>query len=173
MKIIEAMKRVKMNKEKIGELGQRILRNSAHLSIETPLYGEEQSAKIKEWTQSALDTARDNVELLVRIGKTNQQTMVTIELAGVQVTKSIAAWVWRRREYSALDLTIWQSQNDRGLKEQNVQTSPGVVSEVKLVRYYDPATRDKNLDALRQESHMIDSALEIINAVTDLVEEVR
>lgn len=168
MKIIEAMKRVKANKEKITELMQRIQRNSAHLSIEKPQY-EDQMEKVKEWRQSALDTARDNVELLVKIANTNAVTKVTIQLGETNVTKTIAEWVWRRREYAAIDLGIWSSLTDRNLKEGMVQTSPGVQSEITLIRYYDPAERDKNLDALRREKFDIDAALEVANAVTDLV----
>lgn len=170
MKIIEAMKKIKANKEKVVELNNRIQRNSAHLSIETPIYGDDQANKIKEWTQSALDVSRDNVKLLVRIARTNLATPVTIQLGDNQVTKSIAEWVWRRREYAAVDTLVWSQQTDRNLKEGNVQTSPGVLSEVKLIRYYSPEQRDRNLDILRQEPHLIDGALEVVNAVTDLLE---
>lgn len=168
MKIIEAMKQIKANKEKVQELSQRIQRNSAHLSIESPQY-ENQADKIKEWTQSCLDVSRDNVELLTRIAKTNLATNVTIDLGGKAVTKTIAEWVWRRREYSGLDKSIWLCQGDRNLKEGQVQTSPGVLSEIKLVRYYDPATRDTNVDIYMREPHLIDSALEVVNATTELL----
>lgn len=169
MKIIEAMKQIKANKEKIAELNTRIQRHSAHLTMESPVY-EDQAAKVKEWRQSALDVARDNVELLVRIAKTNIATSVTIQLGDNAIIKSIAEWVWRRREYSAIDMQIWMQHTDRNLKEGNVQTSPGVFTEIKLVRYYSPEERDKNLDLLRSEPHLIDGALEVVNAVTDLAE---
>lgn len=168
MKIIEAMKQIKANKEKVLELMQRIQRNAAHLSIETPQY-EDQRAKVGEWTQSCLDVSRDNVELLVRIAKTNLVTNVTIMLGEKPVVKSIAEWVWRRREYAEVDQKVWLCQGDRNLKEGQVQTSPGVLSEIKLVRYYDPAVRDANLDILRNEKHTIDSALEVVNATTELL----
>lgn len=169
MKIIEAMKQIKANKEKVHELMQRITRNSAHLSIETPLYPD-QGDKVKEWTQTCLDVSRDNVELLVRIQKTNLATPVTIKLGDKAVTKSIAEWVWRRREYANVDKSIWLAQTDRNLKEGMVQTSPGVMSELKLVRYYDPSVRDQNIDIYSREPHLIDAALEVVNAVTDLVD---
>jgi len=170
MKIIQAMKLVKANKEKILELQTRIKNHSAHISIEKPLY-EQQQEKVREWTQGCLDIARDNVELLVRIAKTNLATQVTIELApGKSATKSIAEWVWRRREYAACDKLTWQSQGDRGLKEQRVQTSPEHVTEITIVRYYDPGVRDANLDALRREPSLIDGQLEVTNAVTDLLD---
>lgn len=170
MKIIEAMKRIKANKEKVQELMQRIQRNAAHLSIETPQYGERQMAQVTEWRQSALDTLRDNIELLNRIARTNLVTPVTIQLGDKNVTKTIAEWVWRRREYAGAEAAIWGSLSDRNLKEGQVQSSPGVFTEVKLLRYYDPVERDKNLDALRKEKFDIDSALEVVNATTDLVE---
>lgn len=169
MKIIEAMKKIKANKEKVVELDARIQRHSAHLSFESPVY-EDQGAKVKEWRQSALDVSRDNVELLVRIAKTNLATTVIIQIGDNSITKSIAEWVWRRREYSSVDMQVWMQHTDRNLKEGNVQTSPGVMTEVKLLRYYSPEERDKNLDLLRQEPHLIDGALEVVNAVTDLVE---
>lgn len=169
MKIIQAMKQIKANKEKILELSQRIARNSAHLSIETPLYPD-QAVKIHEWTQCCLDISRDNVELLVRIAKTNLATAITIEIGGKQVTKTIAEWVWRRREYAAIDLGIWTQQGDRGLKEQNIQSSPGVISAVTLIRYYNPAERDAAMDILRREASLIDGQLEVTNAVTDLLD---
>lgn len=169
MKIIEAMKKVKANKEKLAELRGRIQRNAAHLSIESPQY-ENQKAQITEWLQSCLDVSRDNVELLVRIAKTNIATKVTIQMGDKAVTKSIAEWVWRRREYSNEDQATWGSLTDRGLKEGQVQTSPGVLSDIKLVRYYDPAERDKNLDILRNEKHTIDATLEVTNAVTELLD---
>jgi hypothetical protein len=168
MKIIEAMKQIKANKEKVAELIQRIQRNSAHLSIESPQY-ENQADKVKEWTQSCLDVSRDNVELLVRIARTNLATTVTIDLGGKPVTKTIAEWVWRRREYAGVDKAIWLSQGDRNLKEGMVQSSPGVMTDVKLVRYYDPAQRDANADIHMREPHQIDAALEVVNATTDLL----
>lgn len=168
MKIIEAMKQIKANKEKVHELMQRIQRNAAHLSIETPQY-ENQADKIKEWTQSCLDVSRDNVELLVKIARTNLATPVTIQLGDKAVTKSIAEWVWRRREYAEVDQKIWLCQSDRNLKEGMVQTSPGVTSEIKLVRYYDPSVRDANIDVHMKEKHTIDATLEVVNATTELL----
>lgn len=168
MKIIEAMKQIKANKEKVQELMQRIQRNSAHLSIESPQY-ENQGDKVREWTQSCLDVSRDNVELLVRIARTNLATQVTIQMGDKAVTKSIAEWVWRRREYANVDKAIWLAQSDRNLKEGMVQTSPGVNSEIKLVRYYDPGERDRNADIYMREPHLIDATLEVVNATTDLL----
>lgn len=171
MKIIEAMKRIKANKEKIGDLQNKLRQNAANLSFETPVYGDEQKAKITEWTQSAVDTAKENVRLLTAISRTNLATQVTIELGDNRVTRSITEWVWRRREYAAIDMSIFQALNDRGLKEGHLPQTTGVPIEVKIVRHYDPEFRDKQLAILVREPHDIDAALEVVNATTELIEE--
>lgn len=170
MKIIEALKKIKENKQKIADLHQRISLNCANQSIETPLYGEETPNKITEWLQSCTDLSQQNINLLCAIQRTNLQTMVTIELGNKSVTKSIAEWVWRRREYAKIDQETWSKLGDRGLREGNFQSSQGLSTEVKIVRHFNPSERDEKIDIYRSEPHKIDAALEVVNAVTDLVE---
>lgn len=169
MKIIEAMKKVKQNKEKIADLQGKISQVCANLSHETPLYGAETGTKVREWLQSCQDLSQENVKLLCSISKTNLATSVTIELGGKSVTKSIAEWVWRRREYANIDLLTFSKLTDRGLKEGQGNTSTGVPFEVKIVRHYDPSQRDAAMAMYKAEPHQIDAALEVVNATTDLV----
>ncbi len=169
MKIIEAMKKVKANKEKIADLQKKIADNSAHLSIETPAY-ENVHDKIKEWAQSCDDLSRENVRLLTAIGRTNLETKTSITLGGKEVTKTLAEWIWRRREYAALDRKTWEQMGDRGLREQRGTSSTGTDIEIKIIRNFDPERRDTMVDQYRSEPHEIDGALEVVNAVTDLVE---
>ena len=170
MKIIEAMKRVKANKEKIADLQTRISQVSAHLSHETPVYGAETPSKIREWAQSCDDLTQENIRLLTAIARTNLATTATITLGDKAVTKSLAEWIWRRREYAAIDLKTWASMTDRGLKEGQGQTSTGIPFEVKIVRNYDPERRDNKVAEYKGEAHEIDATLEVVNAVTDLLE---
>jgi hypothetical protein len=108
--------------------------------------------------------------LLCSIQKTNLNTQISIELDGRQVTKSIAEWVWRRREYAAIDLKTWSKFTDRGLREGMINSSVGTQMEVKIVRHFDPEKRDKMKMMYMEEPKKIDSTLEIVNAVTDLIE---
>lgn len=170
MKIIEAMKRIKQNKEKIGDLQMRIGAVSANLSIETPVYGDETKNKVKEWAQSCDDLTQDNVKMLCSIARTNLATQVPIVLGEKIVTKSISEWVWRRREYALIDYNTWAKMTDRGLKEGPVRSSTEVPIEVKIQRHYDPEKRDKMMTIYKSEPHEIDAALEVVNAVTDLIE---
>jgi hypothetical protein len=170
MKLIEAMKRVKSNKEKIADLQGKLSQFCANLNFETPTYGVETPAKIREWLQSCTDLTQENIRLLCAVQRTNIATEVTITLGDKAVSKSIAEWIWRRREYAATDLKTWQMLSDRGLKEGTGTNSSGTPVEVKLVRHFDPVARDKAVSMFKSEPHEIDSALEVVNAVTDLVE---
>lgn len=170
MKIIEAMKRVKLNEEKVADLQNRISGVSANLTIETPQYGDQTAKKIQEWLQSCEDISQENIRLLVAIQRTNLATKVPIEIGSKTVTKTIAEWVWRRRKYATQDLAGWQKLTDRGLKEGLSQSSTGVPLEIKIQRHYDPVKRDEKLSEYRAEPHQIDAALEIVNATTDLLE---
>lgn len=168
MKIIEAMKRVKQNKEKVTDLQNKIASVCANLSHETPLYGTDTAKKVAEWAQSCDDLSQENIRLLCAIQRTNLSTSATITLGGKSVTKTIAEWVWRRREYAATDLKTWASLTDRGLREGHMNSSTGTPIEVKIVRHYDPVSRDEMMAMYRSEPHEIDAALEVVNAVTDL-----
>jgi hypothetical protein len=171
VKIIEAMKRVKANKDKIADLQTMIGKYCAGLNFETPTYGHDTHAKITEWLQSCNDLARDNARLLVAVARTNLATSVPILLGDKTVTKTIAEWVWRRREYAETDLRTWLQLSDRNLKEGTTVNSQGERTEVKIIRYFDPVMRDKMVAMFKAEPHEIDAALEVINAVTDLIED--
>ena len=169
MKIIEAMKKVRANKEKIADLQSKIAANCANHAHETPQYGTETGKKVAEWAQSCDDLTQENIRLLVAIARTNLNTNVTIELGGKQVTKAIAEWVWRRREYAKVDMETWSKMTDRGLKEGMGNSSTGIPFEVRIVRHFDPLRRDEMVSMYRSEPHQIDAALEVVNAVTDVI----
>jgi 2-succinyl-5-enolpyruvyl-6-hydroxy-3-cyclohexene-1-carboxylate synthase len=169
MKIIEAMKRVKQNLEKIGDLQTKIGNTCSNLSVETPVYPDTK-AKINEWSQGCDDLTQENIRLLTAIQRTNLATQVTIELGMKTVTKNIAEWVWRRRTYATVDHATWAKMTDRNLKEGQINQSTGQPLMVTIQRHYDPEKRDAMLAMYRSEPHMIDAALEVVNATTELIE---
>ena len=78
-------------------------------------------------------------------------------------------------------LRVAISHPDPKIEKQGVRAFLGLVKaigqltgekiEVKIVRCYDPTTRDTKIELYRSEPVLIDSQLEITNAVTDLIEE--
>lgn len=169
MKLIEALKQVKDLERKAEDLRKKVGQHSAHLNYETPVYTD-QKGQVSEWIQAHSDILKEILRLRIAIQKTNIITGVTIELDGVKVVKSVAEWIHRRRDLAELDRDMWRQLTDRGLKEGQVKQSTEQIMDVKIVRCYDPSLRDKKIAALSSEPSIIDSKLEIVNAVTDLVE---
>lgn len=170
MKIIEALKQIKLNKIKIAELTERIGQASANMSNEEPVYGEGTRTKLEGYLQSIRDLTLDNISLLTRISKTNLETQVSIDLGHATVTKSIAEWIWRRREYAEIERSAWRALTDRNLRAGVIKTSTGEVKEVTVVKHYDQEKRDNMVASLRAEPTQIDMTLEIVNATTDLLD---
>jgi len=168
MKIIEALKKVQDLRRKTDDLAIKIATHCAHMNYETPVYTD-QKKKVEEWLQSYSDILKEILNLRVSIQKTNLEVEVTIEIGGKSVTKSIAAWIHRRRDLAKLECDIWKRLGDRGLKEGVVTESTGTKKDLKIIRYFDPEKRDLKIDLFSSEPSLIDARLEIINAVTDLI----
>jgi hypothetical protein len=170
MKLIQAMKKLKDLATKAEDLRKKVGLYCADLTIETPQYPD-QKRQIAEWIQGHGDILKEILSLRFAVQKTNLATDVTMEIGGKQVTKSIAEWIHRRRDLAKWDMEMWARLTDRNLKEQNVQTTPGgVVTEVRIRRYFDPAERDGKVELFRTEPSVIDATLETVNAVTDLID---
>jgi hypothetical protein len=169
MKLIEALKQIKDLEKKADDLRGMVAKHSAYLNIETPTYTD-QKKQIKGWIQSHSDILKEILRLRVAIQKTNLATEVTIELAGKMVTKTIAEWIHRRRDLATDESKMWRGLTDRNLKEGTMKQSNDQPVEVKIVRCYDPEERDQKIFDLESEPSVIDGKLEIVNAITDLLE---
>ena len=170
MKIIEAMKQIKAQMEKLEDLRKKVAANCANLDFESPMYPYPE-VQIQQWLQAHSDIVKEILALRLRLQKTNLNTMITIELGGKQVTHCISEWIIRRRDLAKLEQAAWSMLTDRGLKEQKVITAPGSpVTEIKVKRHFDPVKRDEMQLVYMQEPSVIDRTLEVINATTELVE---
>jgi hypothetical protein len=169
MKLIEGLKKIKDLQRKAQDLRVKVSSHSAYLSHETPVY-ENQKQQVSEWIQAHSDVLKEIMKLRVGIQKTNIQTLVTIDINGKPVEKSIAEWIHRRRDLAGLEREMWDGLGDRGLREGIIEQSTGEKVEVKIVRCYDPKERDSNREIYTSEPVMIDSRLEITNATTDIIE---
>ena len=169
MKLIEAMKALKQLNVKAADLMKKSGQYCADLDFETPVYPD-QKGQIREWMQSHSDTLKEILRLRVAIQRTNLATPVAIALGGKTVTKSIAEWIHRRRDLAKMEQAMWGTLGDRGLKEGMATTTTGGTKEVKIRRYFDPQERDEKTALYRDEPTTIDGTLEVINAITELLE---
>jgi hypothetical protein len=174
MKIIEALNEIKQNKVKVNDLRILIAKHSAHLDMATPEYPNTPE-KIREWVQSCEDISKRNIDLLLAIQHTNLATNMTVKIGDKSITKPIAYWVWRKREYAKADYDTWSLLTDKGLVDQKIRvpgSATGEIKDIKLVRNFDPAKRDEALAEYKLEGDKagaIDTALSIVTATTDLI----
>jgi hypothetical protein len=172
MKIIEGLKQIKDLKRKADDLKALIRDNCVLSSLDTPKYGDVagQTKQVAEWIQAHRDIINEIMRLRIAIQRTNLVTEVIVELGGKKVSKSIAAWIHRRRDLAKEDLAAWDHLTDRGIKEGMGKSPSGEEMKVSIVRFYEPAMRDRMKDMLSSEPSLIDAKLEITNAITDLIE---
>lgn len=168
MKIIEAMKEIKALKRKHEDLMKKVHTHCANLDYETAVYADQQK-QVSEWIQACQDVCSEIERLDERIKQTNLVTEVTIEIDGKTISKSITRWLNRKNVLISMEKSLYQGLGDKGLREGQLQTSAGQINNVKIRRYYDPEKRDKKIQSLLSEPYLIDSKLEVINAITDLV----
>jgi len=172
MKLIQALKQTKDLKRKSADLRKKISQYCADMDFEAPTYGsvEMQRKEVSGWLQACEDIHKEILRLNIAIQRTNLETETTIELDGKYITKSIAEWIHRRRELAGLDTQAWQALSSRGLKDGRTKTTAGSEIEMKVRLYFDPKQRDNKLNALLSEPSIIDGHLEVVNAITDLIE---
>ena len=173
MKIIEGLKKLKDLARKANDIQDKIHKNCADLESDTPAYetAERQFVQVAEWIQAHHDIMKEIESLRLSIQTTNLATMVTIEVAdGVRVTKSIAAWIHRRKDLANNEKSVWAGMTNRGLqpKAYKVDGAEGVtVANVR--KYYNQKVRDAKVEEYTSEPSRIDGSLEVVNAVTDLI----
>lgn len=170
MKLIEAMKQEKDLLRKANDYREKIGKYCAHPSYETATYGDKQREQVDEWIQGHSDLLKEVSKLRLAIQRTNIQTQVTIEIGGKQISKCISEWIYRRRDLAQLERDAWKVLGDKGIKEGIVTGTQQDPVKVTVVRYYDPKIRDEKVEEFTGEKALIDSRLEVINAVTDLIE---
>lgn len=169
MKLIEGLKQIKDLSRKADDLQEKITQHSAHLNVETPVYAD-QKGQVREWLQAHSDVLKEMLRLRIAVQRTNLAVEVEIELGGKKVKKTIAEWIHRRRDLAAREMHAWQSLTDKGLKEGFIKESSGEQREIKIVRCYEPEMRDSMIELYTSEPMIIDSRLEVVNAVSDLIE---
>lgn len=170
MRIIEAMRKIKANTERCTSLNDLIAQYCADYDVQTPTYPD-QTAQVTAWLTAVHDLLAEIETLKFKIAKTNVMTPVTIEIGGNHITKSIYQWIQRRSDLAKCEALSWSRLGDRGLKaNQLTNTADGKTVLVQVRRYFDPQLKDSKIALFQAEPHLIDGALEITNATTDLVD---
>lgn len=169
MKIIEALKKTKDLQRKAEDLRNLVKDHCAISSLETSKYPD-QKGQVSKWIQAHSDILKEILDLRIAIQRTNLMTEATIVLDGKNVTKTIAEWIHRRRDLANAELQMWNILGDRGVQEGIAKGPSGDAVEIKICRFYEPIERDHKRDVYVGEPSTIDARLEVVNAVTDLIQ---
>jgi len=173
MKLVEALKEKKRIKRQLDDYVLLVKDHCAIPSTERPRYGsdEAQREQVNRWIQGHFDLLKRYSNLSLAITKTNIETVLSIDLDGKVVTKTLAEWILRARELATLEYKMWSSITDRGIREEVIpsQIKDGQPFEKRIVRFYDPKKREEMRMSLLNEPSIITAKLEIANAETDLI----
>ncbi len=171
MKIVEALKRLKVIEKRISRNSQDISKYSSGVNTERPLFETEakQRAELKSLIQSNLDLLQESMKLKKNIEHTNLSIKVDIE--GKEYFLSDLLML-KRKMIKPITAT-YESMNDNA-GEGRLRTAVAFKdqggSAPHVVRYYDEKEKNEGRRKWMDLGDQIDSRLEVINATTDLVE---
>lgn len=171
MKIIEAMKRLKVILKRIQDNTQQIAVYSSILSTEKPAFEteEEQRKKVSGLVQANNDLMLEYLKLKTAIEHTN--LAVTVEVAGTKHT--ISELLVIKRVLAQLMVTTYNAMStaaaDKRIQQGFGRIGEGVMPQAK--RMFNEDDRLKGIAKWQEIYSGIDSRLEVVNATTDLATE--
>ncbi|HUW09080.1 MAG TPA: hypothetical protein VM537_05085 [Anaerolineae bacterium] len=171
MKIVEALKRLRIIEKKIAANNTETTAYASGLSTRKPLFESEnrQETEVKSITQSSVDLIKEYLRLKRLLDVTN--LAVTVEINGE--TRPIAEWLIVKRKVADMAISIYNALNDSAAsgarREDRMYESSG--KSPQIVRYYKEEERLKHLRHWQDLREAIDGRLEVVNATTDLAEE--
>jgi hypothetical protein len=169
VKIIEAMKRLKVILKRIQDNTQQIGVYSSILSTEKPAFESEteQKKKVSGLVQANTDLMEEYLRLKRAIEATNLK--VTVEIAGrswvisdLLVIKRVLAQPMVNT-YNAMSTASADQRAMQGFGK----TAEGAMPQA--IRMYDETARLKGISEWQEIYSAIDARLEVVNATTDLV----
>lgn len=168
MKLIEALKQIKIIDKRLNHNSARITELASKVSLEMPVYGtvEAQKNEINSLIQSSNDLCKEYLNLKKRIDRTNLQTIVTIG----KDSYVLADLLTIRRGLSAKMKDTYSALNDRTAQQRmaNYRAFDGKTPTVE--RMYDEHTKVNGFKHWMELEDEIEVRLEVINATTDLVD---
>lgn len=169
MKIIEGMKHLRLLEKRMDSNNQRINQYSAMVSNERPYFvdDEAQRKEINALKQSNKDLWQEFMLIKRHIELTNLYTIV--ELSGVKYF--ISDLLVLRRTLKTYIEDTFQSMNDKEAYYRLSKLQKTGDTPLTVIRYYDENKKHEELNSWQELFNSIDSRLEVVNAVTDLMEE--
>lgn len=172
MKIIEALKELPLIEKKVKKNNEKIREYSSFGSHVGPAFDtqEQQNKEVDSLIQSNKDLIYRYMKIKHSLNLTNLKTDVTIN----GQTCTIADWIiWKQKTgqmflstYANLSTSIGESH----IRIHQANLQDGI--QIGIVKCYSETFKNTNIDSIQDTIDKIDAALEMVNATTDLIEEI-
>lgn len=169
MKIVEALKRLKVIEKRIADNTVKITQYSSIVSAEKPAFGTEDAQKdeINKLIQSSTDLYEEYLSLKSRIDRTNLG--VEVEIDGRKYTLNDLLTI--KRKLARLMMGVYSALNTRTAEERILSfRRMNATEKAQVIQLYDENLKNENLRKWQDLYDNIDSRLEVFNATFDLEE---
>jgi len=169
MKLIEAMKRLRVIEKRMAANSSSITLYASSVSTEKPLFETEtvQKKEVESLIQANGDLLSEYLRLKKQIEETNLRTVVTI--GGIDYVISDLLII--KRKMAGFMLRTYRALNEEQANKRKVSASVGPDgTKAYTVRFYDEKGKNEGTRHWQDLYDNIDSRLETINALTDLIE---
>jgi hypothetical protein len=168
MKLIEAMKELKLVEKRMEKNIEQITQYSSGLSNEKEIFGSEQKQvdEVKSLLQANLDLFNRYLYLKRSIERTNLETKVEFSVGTYSISELLA--IKRRLQHGVINTFKALNTQSAEARMRTIKIPDNV--EVKVVRYYREEEKNLLLKSWMEFFENIDGRLEVVNATTDLIE---
>lgn len=170
MKLVEALKELKLVEKKIAKNTEQINQYASKLSTEKPQFDtdKEQSAKVQSLIQSNKDLAKFYVEVNNMIAYTNLTTSIDFEGETYRVADLL---IYVRKMHDPMVKTI-EALNETSARFRLKQYSSGIQTggeKIYVEKFYKEEFKNSEMQRLEKlDRSRVIARLETLNAVTEL-----
>lgn len=172
MKIIEALKELPLIEKKIEKKISDIRKYSSGLDraedTDLPFITvEKQRIEVDALKQSVKDLVNRKAKLRTNLSMTNAKTKVTID----GMTLTISEWIEYREKGLSNLIRAQEALGDFTAQDLLRSTHVDLQKGIKTIRFFDEKAKNEEVIRLTAIKDNIDGRLEVVNATTDLIEE--
>ena len=170
MKIIEGLKELKLIESRMKKNAEQIEKYSSVLDTERCHFENEavQTREVEQLVQANKDLQERYLQLKISIEHTNLATKVQIE--GQKKDYSIYELIIIKRKLGSLIKQTYEAMNRKQADMRRIKSMTSQATPVKVITLYDERKKNEALENHEKLMSNIDGRLEVVNAVTDLIE---
>jgi hypothetical protein len=167
MKIIEALKKLKVIEKRIARNCADINKYASVLDSEKPAFVTEEAQKdeVNKLIQSCEDLGKEYLKLKSQIEATNLSVKATVG----GCTYSLSELLVIKRKLAKMMEPVYAALN-KDAAEKHMLRGYDRDQKAQVIQLYDETVKNENLRKWQELYEEIDSRLEVINATEDLVE---